>query len=192
VTGEFYRREGKRALDAMLAGLALLVLAPIMALVALAVRLEDGGPALFRQQRTGRGGAVFTLFKFRSMPPGSANLPSTQATHLQVTRVGAILRRTNLDELPQLFNILRGDMSIVGPRPALPSQSELLVLRGETGAAACRPGLTGLAQIRAYEGMPIAEKSAHDGEYARRMSLWLDLTISVRTIGYLFRRPPVY
>jgi O-antigen biosynthesis protein WbqP len=176
----------------LLAASAVLALSPLLLVIALAVWLEDRGPALFRQARIGRDGHAFTLLKFRSMPVGTAHLPSTSATSLRVTRVGSVIRRLNFDELPQLLNILLGEMSIVGPRPALASQTELLELRRANGAVSLRPGLTGLAQIRAYDGMPVAEKAAADAEYARRASLSLDVAIILRTVGYLFRRPPVY
>ena len=120
MSGGCYQAWGKRSLDLTLASAALLALAPLLLLVALAIWLEDRGPVLFRQQRSGRNGQPFTLLKFRSMPVGSANLPSHEAARLGVTRVGAVIRRTNIDELPQLLNILAGDMSVVGPRPALP------------------------------------------------------------------------
>jgi O-antigen biosynthesis protein WbqP len=187
-----YRRGAKRGLDIVLAGLAALVLSPLLALIGLCVWLEDRGPCFFRQQRIGRDGHPFTLLKFRSMPVGTANVPSSSAGGLRVTRVGALIRRLNLDELPQLINIVRGEMSIVGPRPALPGQTDLLELRRANAAMALRPGLTGLAQINSYDGMPVARKAAYDGEYARRVGVLLDLTIVVRTVGYLFRLPPVY
>jgi O-antigen biosynthesis protein WbqP len=192
VKSRLYRAIGKRLLDLALASLALVVLAPVLVLVAMAVRIEDGGPALFRQRRSGREGETFTLLKFRSMPVGSANLPSSAAHRLRVTRVGALIRRTNLDELPQLLNIVAGDMSLVGPRPALPSQAELLAFRRDNGAISCRPGLTGLAQVKSYDGMPVTLKAECDGEYARKMSLLLDCSIILRTFSYLTRRPPVY
>jgi O-antigen biosynthesis protein WbqP len=187
-----YPALGKRLLDLVLASLGLVVLAPVVVLVALAVRIEDGGPSLFRQQRSGRHDQKFTLLKFRSMPVGSADLPSSAAHGLRPTRVGALIRRTNLDELPQLLNILAGDMSLVGPRPALPSQADLLALRRENGAISCRPGLTGLAQVSSYDGMPVLRKAEYDAEYAREMSFLLDCSIILQTFGYLIRRPPVY
>lgn len=187
-----YPAGGKRVLDLALAGLALVLLAPVLGAVAIAIRLGDGGPALFRQERAGRDGRPFVLLKFRSMPVGSAHVPSTEATRIPVNAVGRFIRRTNLDELPQLLNILAGQMSVVGPRPALPTQAELLALRQANGAAACRPGLTGLAQVSARDGMTVEEKAAYDGAYAGQVSLLGDLRIMLRTVGYLFRRPPVY
>jgi O-antigen biosynthesis protein WbqP len=182
----------KRALDVSIASVALLVAAPVMAVIALAIRWEDGGQALFRQSRVGRNGRLFVLTKFRSMPLDTANVPSDRAGALRVTRVGRFIRRTNLDELPQLLNILRGDMSLIGPRPALPVQEDLLSARRRNGAASCRPGLTGLAQVNAYDGMPAHEKAKWDGEYAASVGLVRDLEIVFRTFGYLARRPPVY
>jgi len=187
-----YQAFGKRAFDLVSSAAALVALSPVLVVVAIAIRLEDGGAALFRQVRVGKDGDPFTLFKFRSMPVGSANVPSASAARLTVTRIGGFIRRTNIDELPQLLNILNGDMSVVGPRPALPSQTGLLELRRKSGAFAVQPGLTGLAQVRSYDGMPEAEKAALDGRYASRITLLGDVTIIFRTVGYLFRRPPVY
>jgi lipopolysaccharide/colanic/teichoic acid biosynthesis glycosyltransferase len=188
----FYQRYFKRPFDIAASSAALLLLFPILALTALAIRLEDGGRVIFRQRRVGRGGRIFTLLKFRSMPENVGDVPSAVAGRLEITRVGRFIRRTNLDELPQLVNILRGDMSVVGPRPALPSQQRLVDLRTATGAVACAPGLTGLAQIRAYTGMSEDEKAACDAEYASDITLWRDALIIARTVSYLFRPPPVY
>ncbi len=127
------------------------------------------------------------------MPVGSANLPSTDATALQVTKVGRLIRRFSIDELPQLLNNPgRRDERRRAHDPPSPTQSGLLELRRASGALGLRPGLTGLAQVNSYDGMPIAEKAAVDADYARRTSLLLDLSIIARTVGYLFRRPPVY
>ena len=182
----------KRLLDLGAGGLALALLSPWMALVALAIRLEDGGPVLFRQVRVGLGGRPFTLFKFRSMPVDTQDLPSALAGELRVTKVGRFIRRTNLDELPQLFCILRGQMSLVGPRPALARQEGLLRCRQLNGAAMIKPGLTGLAQVSSYDGMPEEAKATLDGQYARSISFLSDVWIILRTFTYLARRPPVY
>ena len=187
-----YRRYVKRALDVVLAGAALLLLSPVMALIVAAVKLEGGGRVLFRQRRVGRDGEPFTLLKFRSMPENTGDVPSDRAQTLQVTRVGRIIRRTNADELPQLVNILRGDMSVVGPRPALPLQEELIAQRRANGSIACVPGLTGLAQIKAHDGMTVAAKASWDGEYARRITFARDLSIILGTFRYLTKPPPTY
>ena len=141
-----YQRFGKRALDVLLAGLATVALSPLLAVVGLAIRLEDGSPVIYRQQRTGRRGEPFTILKFRSMPTNTAVATSATMATATITNVGRITRRTNIDELPQLFNILRGDMSIVGPRPPLGGQDTLIAKRREGPAWHVRPGLTGLAQ----------------------------------------------
>lgn len=187
-----YERIGKRALDVLLAAAAFVVLLPVMALVACAVRVGDGGPALFRQVRSGRHGVRFTLLKFRSMPVATPDVPSAAAGAVTITPVGRIIRRFNLDELPQLINILRGDMSLVGPRPALPTQTALLAARDAAGIARLRPGLTGLAQVNAYDGMSEGEKVRWETRYAGAVTMARDLAIITRTFGYLLRRPPVY
>jgi O-antigen biosynthesis protein WbqP len=182
----------KRCCDVLVCVLLLVLLSPLLLLVAIAIRIEDGGPPIFRQQRVGRAGAPFTIYKFRSMPVGTPNMPSVAAGGLRVTRVGRVLRRTNIDELPQLWNVLKGDMSLVGPRPALPSQTVLLTLREAAGVLSLRPGLTGLAQVNAYDGMPETEKVQWEDRYARRVSFGRDLAILLRTFVYLLRRPPSY
>lgn len=187
-----YRMVGKRLFDIASSAAALVVLSPVMILTAMAIRAEDGGPALFRQVRVGAAGRRFTVLKYRSMPVGAPNLPSAHGVALAVTRVGRFIRRTNIDELPQLLNIVRGDMSVVGPRPAIPAQADLLAMRDANGASALRPGLTGLAQVQSYDGMPEAEKAEWDGRYSQRITLIGDLTIVLKTFGYLARRPPVY
>lgn len=187
-----YSHGGKRALDICLSSLAILVLAPLLALTAVLILMEDGRPVVFRQPRVGRYCKKFVILKFRSMPVRAPNVPSDQARNIKVTRVGAVIRRTNIDELPQLLNILRGDMSIVGPRPALPAQEELIAARSAAGALECRPGLTGLAQVSSFDGMSVQAKATLDARYAERITLFGDLVLIGRTVGYLFRPPPVY
>ena len=187
-----YARYGKRVLDAVVAGLIGLLSLPAGLIAALLVRLDDGKAALLRQQRIGRGGQTFTILKFRSMAVGTASVTSAHAGALPVTRVGRILRRTNLDEIPQLWNVIRGDMSLVGPRPALPSQTQLAELRVASGAVNVRPGLTGLAQVNAYDGMSEQEKAAWDARYAASMSFTRDISILLRTFLYLLKPPPRY
>jgi O-antigen biosynthesis protein WbqP len=187
-----YRNFLKRTLDILLSASSLLALSPLMAAVAILIKLEDGGSVLFRQERVGKNGGRFEFLKFRSMPPDAANVPKTEAGEIPITRIGKIIRRTNIDELPQLFNILRGDMSIVGPRPAIRAQEALCRLREQSGAIGCLPGLTGLAQVNAYDGMPESEKAEWDGKYAAELSFVADLKIIFRTVAYLTRKPPVY
>jgi len=187
-----YEASFKRLFDFVLALLALLLLSPLMLLAALAIGLEDGFPVLFRQMRVGRDGAAFRIFKFRSMPVATPSVASADARALKVTSVGAFLRRTNIDELPQLFNVINGTMSLVGPRPGLASQAELMELRRTRGVQRLRPGLTGLAQVNSYDGMTDAEKVDWEARYGARVSFVGDVTIMLRTVGYLLRRPPVY
>lgn len=187
-----YDRFLKRAIDFVIAAVALVALAPVLLVVCVAIRVEDGGRAIFRQQRVGREGRLFWLLKFRSMPPDTGDLPSDAARHVRITRVGRVIRRTNVDELPQLVNILRGEMSLVGPRPALPTQTELIEYRRAAGALHCRPGLTGLAQINAYDGMPVSVKAEWDSRYAERVTFAGDAGIVLRTVRYLLRPPPTY
>lgn len=187
-----YRNFFKRAFDVFLSAISLFFLSPLMLLVAILIKLEDGGSILFKQKRVGINGQSFDFLKFRSMPITAANVPKTEAVKIPITRIGKIIRRTNIDELPQLFNILRGEMSIVGPRPAIPAQTELCLMRKENGALNCLPGLTGLAQVNAYDGMPETEKAKFDGEYQTNLSFLNDLKIILRTFAYLTRKPPVY
>lgn len=187
-----YRPVGKRLFDILLASASLIGLSPIMLATAIAIKLDDGGPVCFRQQRVGRRGGPFTIIKFRSMSVNTGDIPSAAAASARVTRVGRVIRRLNIDELPQLVNVIMGDMSIVGPRPALQVQTDLLRFRTENGALDCRPGLTGLAQVNSYDGMSDAEKAKWDGQYAVNVSAVTDLAIIFKTFAYLTKPPPVY
>lgn len=187
-----YRRIFKRLLDILLSLLALILFGPLMLTVAAAIYLEDRGSIIFRQKRIGTGGSVFEVLKFRSMPENTGDFESARAHGLTITKVGRIIRRTNVDELPQLFNVLRGDMSLVGPRPPIPSQTGLCRLREQNGSMKCAPGLTGLAQVNGYDGMPDEEKAHWDGLYAETLSLLSDVKIVLRTFGYLRKKPPIY
>jgi len=187
-----YQQFGKRLLDLFIVFSATLVLLPFLFLIAVLIKLFDPGPIIFEQNRIGRDGEIFSFYKFRSMPVNTGDLPSDKVGQVRLTWVGKIIRRTNLDEFPQLFNILKGDMSIVGPRPPIPSQQELTELRKANGAISCRPGLTGLAQVSSFDGMTVPQKAAFDGEYAKRITFVGDITIILRTFVYLLKPPPVY
>lgn len=187
-----YESVFKRLVDLSIAIPALTLLSPVMLLTAVAIRFEDGGAVLFRQVRVGRNSADFCIFKFRSMPVSTPSIPSVDAASLRTTRVGKFIRRTNVDELPQLLNVLRGEMSIVGPRPGLPTQESLMGMRRARGVDRLRPGLTGLAQVNSFDGMTDECKVEWEAEYANRVTFLRDLSIVLRTFGYLLRPPPVY
>jgi len=172
----------------------LVLLAPLLLAVAIAIQLDSPGPALFRQRRIGRGTREFRIVKFRSMRLGTPDL----ASHLmgpgspRVTRLGRWLRRASLDELPQLWNVLRGEMSLVGPRPALFNQYDLIAQRQRDGVDALRPGVTGWAQIHGRDDLPLERKVAYDREYLERWSPALDVQIVLRTVMTLFSARGVY
>lgn len=187
-----YENVFKRLFDLGIAIPALILLSPVILVTAIAILIEDGFPVLFRQIRVGRNSVNFQIFKFRSMPASTPSVPSADAAGLTVTRVGRFIRRTNIDELPQLLNVLRGDMSIVGPRPGLPRQENLMNMRRAGGVDRLRPGLTGLAQVNAFDGMTDDRKVEWEARYAQQVTFFHDLSIVFRTFGYLLRRPPVY
>lgn len=174
--------------------LGLLVLALPMLIIAIAVKCSSKGPAIFSQKRVGRNGKPFNFYKFRSM---RIDAPSDVATReingeKYITKVGAFLRKTSLDELPQLFCILKGNMSIIGPRPVVCSEKDLIEKRRETGALAVRPGLTGLAQVRMRDRLTdMTLKAEIDGEYAKKITFWRDLKIFFKTIVVVLREDDV-
>ena len=180
----------KRIFDLLLALAAFIVLAMPVMLVAIFVRLTSPGPALYWSDRVGRHNAIFKMPKFRSMRVGTPAV----ATHLladpeaQLTPIGSFLRKSSLDELPQLLSILVGDMSFVGPRPALFNQHDLIELRTRLGVHELVPGLTGWAQINGRDELPISEKVTLDVEYLHRMSLWFDIRILWLTFVKVIRR----
>lgn len=174
--------------------LGLVVSAPLWLVIAAAIKIEDGGPVFFRQPRVGRGGRVFEAWKFRSMIPDAERRTGpvqAAANDPRITRVGRVLRATALDELPQLWNILRGDMSVVGPRPLRPAERDRTAdgawlpldrIPGYEERHRVRPGLTGLAQVRAPRDAPRTEKFAWDLEYVRRANLALDVRLVLHSI----------
>ena len=176
----------KRAMDIVLCGTALLFLSPVFLGVAIAIKLDSKGPVIFRQTRIGIHKRHFEIYKFRTM---YADTPKDMPTHLlknpdaMVTKTGAFLRKYSLDELPQLFNILRGDMSIVGPRPALWNQDDLVAEREKYGANDVMPGLTGWAQINGRDELEIPVKAKLDGEYVRQFGLWMDIRCMLGTVA---------
>lgn len=183
----------KRLFDLTLALVLSVILALPIAVIALAVRLTSPGPAVYWSNRVGRNNRIFRMPKFRSM---RIDTPAV-ATHLlenpdqYITPIGKFLRKTSLDELPQLWSILAGDMSFVGPRPALYNQDDLIKLRTERGVHALLPGLTGWAQINGRDELPIPVKVDFDTEYLRRRSFWFDIKIMALTAWKVLRRSGV-
>ena len=181
-----YKRFFKRALDFVCSGLAILCLSPVLAVIAVWVKASSPGPVLFTQKRVGKGKTLFKIYKFRTM---RTDTPHDMPTHILenpdafITSAGRFLRRTSLDELPQIFNIFLGQMSIVGPRPALWNQDDLVAERDKYGANDCVPGLTGYAQVHGRDELPIPVKAELDGYYAKNLSFALDVKIFFRTIG---------
>lgn len=173
-----YRHFLKRVIDLVVASISVVILSPLFLLLCVLIKIDSKGPVLFKQRRIGKDKKEFMIFKYRSM---KIDAPKDQPTHLlenpeaHITKVGKILRKTSLDELPQLLNIVAGQMSIVGPRPALYNQYDLIAKRDEFGANVVRPGLTGWAQVNGRDELPIDVKSKLDGDYVEKMSLWFDL-----------------
>ena len=177
-----------RALDVALAGTGLLLASPLLAAAAVAIKLEDGGPVLYRQTRVGRNGEDFELLKLRTMVVGAERKGAGYAVDrgdARITRVGRLLRRTSIDELPQLWNVLRGEMSVIGPRPTLRYQVERYTERQRLRLAV-RPGLTGWAQVQGRATLPWDERIELDVWYVEHRSPRVDLQILLRTPLALF------
>ena len=180
-----YAKFWKRLIDIVLGFLGLVILSPLFLVLCIAVLIDDPGPVFFKQKRVGKGKTYFSLHKFRSM---KMSTPHDTPTHLlenpdqYITRVGKFLRKTSLDELPQIWDILIGKMSIIGPRPALWNQEDLIAERDKYGANDVMPGLTGWAQINGRDELEIPEKARLDGEYVEKMSFLFDLKCFLGTI----------
>jgi len=184
-----YQRVIKRLLDIVLSLAGIIVLALPLAVISLVIKLDSPGPVFFRQKRFGVHKSFFEILKFRTM---RTDTPKDMPTHMLsdpakwITKSGAFLRKTSLDELPQLFNILMGHMSVIGPRPALWNQEDLIAERDKYGANDLLPGLTGWAQINGRDELPIDVKARLDGEYIERMSVSFDLRCLFGTVGAVF------
>lgn len=180
-----YYRKMKRLIDIILSSLGLIILSPLFLILAIAIKVDSKGPILFKQKRIGKNKSDFHILKFRTM---RIDAPKDVPTHLlenpeeYITKVGRFLRKTSLDELPQLWNILVGHMSIIGPRPALWNQYDLIAERDKYGANDIRPGLTGWAQINGRDKLSIEAKAKLDGEYVQKMSFLFDAKCFFGTI----------
>ncbi|EDP68095.1 galactosyltransferase [Carnobacterium sp. AT7] len=180
-----YQKMFKRVIDVVLALLGLIILSPIFLFIIVAIKFDSKGPVLFKQKRVGKDKVLFKIYKFRTM---KIDTPKDAPTHLLknpdffITRVGKFLRKTSLDELPQLINILKGEMSVIGPRPALWNQYDLVIERDKYHANDIYPGLTGWAQINGRDELPIRKKAALDGAYTKKISFLFDVKCFIGTI----------
>jgi len=181
----------KRIADIILSFFGLIVLAPVFLIISLAIKIDSKGPVFFKQKRVGKGKKYFNMIKFRTM---KIETPKNIPTHLlknpeqYITRIGRFLRKNSIDELPQVWNIFVGQMSAVGPRPALWNQYDLIAERDKYGANDVLPGLTGWAQINGRDELPIEIKAKLDGEYAKRISLLFDLKCCLKTVIRIINR----
>jgi O-antigen biosynthesis protein WbqP len=181
----------KYFLDKTLAFIAIVIFFPILILpISILIKVNSKGPILFKQKRIGQNKKTFLLYKFRTMRIDTPkDVPTHQLKNPEkwITPLGKFLRKTSLDEVPQLFNILRGEMSIIGPRPALWNQEDLITERDKYGVNELRPGVSGWAQINGRDTLPIPVKAKLDGEYLKRQSFWFDLYIIFRTALKIFK-----
>jgi O-antigen biosynthesis protein WbqP len=185
-----YKSFFKRFLDIVLSGVALIFLIPFFIILAIMIKFDDPGPIFFTQKRVGKNKKYFQILKFRTM---KTSTPKDCPTHMLekpdfwITKVGHVLRKTSLDELPQIWNIFVGEMSIIGPRPALWNQNNLIEERDKYGANDITPGLTGWAQINGRDELPITVKAKLDGEYVKRLDFSFDIEIFFKTIFSVLR-----
>ena len=189
-----YKAVFKRVIDLVLSLIGSVVLLPVLLIIGIWIKLDSRGPVLFKQKRIGMHRSAFYLYKFRTM---KMDTPRDTPTHLlqnpkaYITNCGKFLRMTSLDELPQLYNIIRGEMSIVGPRPALWNQDDLVAERERLKVNEVRPGLTGWAQVNGRDELPIPVKAAFDGEYVSRLSFWMDVKCVFKTVVCVIMRKNV-
>lgn len=189
-----YKHCLKRVIDLILSLLGLIILSPILLIIAIAIKMDSKGPVFFKQKRVGIHKSFFNIYKFRTM---YTDTPKDMPTHLLnnpdafITKVGGFLRKTSLDELPQLINILKGEMAVIGPRPALYNQDDLIAERDKYGANDVRPGLTGLAQINGRDELEIDVKARLDGEYVKNLSFLLDLKCFFGTFSSVLKHEGV-
>lgn len=177
----------KRGLDILFSAIALVLLLPIFLIVAIAIKVDSKGPVIYRSKRIGKDGKLFYTYKFRSMKTNRKELDGTLTHEQMVTKVGKLIRKTSIDELPQLVNILKGDMSFIGPRPWIPEYYEWFTDE-QKRRSSVTPGISGLAQVKGRNGINIFKKIEYDLEYVDNMSLWLDIKIVFETIIQVFKK----
>ena len=191
VDGIKYYLVVKRSLDIILSFIALIILCPVFLLIALLIKIDSKGPVFFKQKRIGKNKIAFYILKFRTM---KTDTPKDMPTHMLhnpdefITMIGKYLRKTSLDELPQIINILKGEMSIIGPRPALWNQYDLIASRDQVGANDLYPGLTGWAQVNGRDELTVDVKTKFDGEYVKRISFIFDCKILIKTVFSVLMR----
>lgn len=186
-----YKRYLKRIGDVLVSALGIVVCAPLFLIVGVCIRLNSPGPVFFRQERVGKDKKPFVIWKFRTMymdTPRDVPTHELKNAKKHITSVGRVLRKTSVDELPQLFNIFEGTMSLIGPRPALWNQADLVAFRDQYGANGVLPGLSGWAQVNGRDELSLETKALRDGEYAQNVSFWLDVKCLVLTIVKVFNR----
>jgi len=187
-----YEKIIKRLIDIIFSIFVFFILSPLIIIVSLLIKTYDGGKIIFRQKRVGKNEKVYDFLKFRSMPENTKNVPSTAVKELKVTPIGKFIRRTNLDEIPQFINVLKGEMSVIGPRPSLTSQIDVIELRRSKGVYKLLPGLTGLAQVNSFDGMTAEQKVSFDERYLKEISFLTDIKIVLKTFKYFLKKPPTY
>lgn len=180
----------KRIFDFTASLLLIVLLLPVFLLIGIIVLIDSGFPVIFKQYRVGKDNKLFYIYKFRTMKKNTRNAATADLCEADecITKSGRILRKTSLDELPQLFNVLMGQMSFVGPRPLIPEEKEIRKLREEYGVYSVRPGITGWAQVNGRDDLNIKEKALFDKEYVEKQSIWFDIKIMFLTVAVVLKR----
>lgn len=183
----------KRVLDFIISLFALIILSPLFLIVSVCILISDGSPVFFRQKRVGKNNELFEIYKFRTMKRGTENVASNDLSdaNVKITKFGKILRATSIDELPQLLNILNGTMSLIGPRPLIPEETEIRELRQKYNVYSVRPGITGWAQVNGRDNVSAEKKALLDKEYVEKQSLMFDIKIFFMTIHQVLCRKDV-
>lgn len=193
-TQYLYNRFIKRLFDFVLAFLGLLFLLPLFLVLAILIKKESPGPVFFRQKRVGRESQIFAIVKFRTMfiqAPSEVSTTDLRDSASYITKVGAFLRRTSLDELPQLWNVIRGEMALVGPRPLIRKEADMDYLRNKNGIYQLRPGITGWAQVKGRDFVTVGEKIGYDRDYLQGLSFTLDVRILYETVRSVLKKETV-
>lgn len=188
-----YQKYIKTFFDFFFTLMLIIMLIPVFITIGVVLKVTTSGSVIYKQNRVGKNGKIFSIYKFRTMAPDTPIVVGANRANIRnrVTKVGRYLRDTSLDELPQLFNVLQGNMSLIGPRPVVDTESELLKLRNDAGVLQLKPGITGLAQVNGRKNLSDEQKAKFDAEYARRVSVLLDISILYKTIPVIFVREGV-